>query len=50
MMTAQPEDLLEEFEQPEPIFATFWQRFFALLIDGLILSPLIIIDITSVAL
>lgn len=37
-------DILVDLEKTDVRYSTFWQRFFASLIDGLILSPLSIID------
>ena len=38
------ENILEEFEESSVIYGTFWQRFQALFMDGLILSPAILFD------
>lgn len=38
-------NVLTEFEEPEVIYATFWNRFWALLIDGLVLLPLALVDL-----
>jgi uncharacterized RDD family membrane protein YckC len=38
------QDLLTDIEDPIVKYSTFWQRFFASFIDGLVLSPLILID------
>lgn len=43
-MIDQPQDLLTNLEQPQVIYSTFWQRFLASLLDGLILIPFVIID------
>ena len=43
-MTNQPQDLLPEIEDLQINYSTFWQRFFASFIDGLILIPFIVID------
>ncbi len=43
-MIEQPQDLLTNIEQPQVIYSTFWQRFLASLLDGLILIPIVIID------
>ncbi|MES2647008.1 MAG: RDD family protein [Bacteroidota bacterium] len=40
----QPADLLTEFETQKTVYGSFFQRFVALFIDGLILSPLAFID------
>src|SRR4051812_2316561 len=38
-------NVLTEFEKPDVAYASFWNRLWALLIDGLILLPLLILDI-----
>lgn len=38
------ENVLAEFEERSVIYGTFWQRFLALFIDGLLLSPALFID------
>ncbi len=43
-MINQPQDLLADIEDTQVNYSTFWQRFFASLIDGLILIPFIVID------
>ena len=42
--TQNPPDILTDIEGGPVTYSTFWQRFFALLIDGLVLCPLIFID------
>ena len=44
-MTQQPLNLLDDIESSDVNYSTFWQRFFATIIDGFVLAPFIIIDI-----
>ncbi len=43
-MTENTQDLLVEFEPADLRYASFWPRFFALMLDGLVLSPLVALD------
>jgi uncharacterized RDD family membrane protein YckC len=43
-MSEQPQDLLTDIEHTQVNYSTFWQRFFAGLIDGLVLLPAVVID------
>jgi uncharacterized RDD family membrane protein YckC len=44
-MTETTQDLLTDFDTPIVRYSTFWQRFFATFIDGLVLAPFAFIDI-----
>jgi uncharacterized RDD family membrane protein YckC len=43
-MTEQTQDILTDIEHTQVRYSTFWQRFFASLIDGLVLIPIAIIE------
>ena len=43
-MTDPTQDILTDLEHPQIKYSTAWQRFFAVIIDGLILSPFVLID------
>lgn len=44
-MENQPTDLLDQFEEREIIYATFWERLLALIVDALVFAPLAIIKL-----
>jgi uncharacterized RDD family membrane protein YckC len=43
-MTENTQDVLLEFEPADLRYASFWPRFLALLLDGLVLSPFVVLD------
>jgi len=43
-MDNQPQDLLDQFEDEAVEYAGFWQRFLALIVDGLVLLPIGILE------
>ena len=43
-MTEPTQDLLLDIESTQVVYSTFWQRFWASIIDGLVLSPILLVD------
>ncbi len=44
MTTSSPANLLDDIVQVDVRYSTFWQRFLAVLVDGLVLLPFLLID------